>query len=125
MPLVKAKVSRGIGDDFVEGGRRFKLELADFKVDQEFAPEATSREGRNGVTWFCVSYWSSDPKTSDPQTIACGVQNDPLPGLASVTASVTVAATEYQNGSYEPSLKLDGTPVQTTATVHFKTKARP
>ena len=62
---------------------------------------------------------------NDNFDVKFGLKNDPLPGVSNVTATLTVYAQEFKNGSWIEALKMDGTPIRQSKSVTFSTGPRP
>ncbi len=90
--------------------RTFRIEVENFDV-------------RNVAGNVPVSgAWSLQDDNFD---VKFGLRNDPLPGKATIAATITVYAEEYKNGSWVTALKKDGTPIRQSKTVMFTTGPRP
>ena len=111
LTTIKAKSPYAIGAPFTEGGRRFQLELVSFTVEQ--SDTHANIPGKGAVS------------TTDSTQLMYGYSSDPLPSQVPVTATVVVRATEFQVDHFAQATALDGTPLTTTATVHFTSGLRP
>ncbi len=99
-----------INQDGSVGTRTFSIHVKDFTV-----VNANTGAPVDGS-------WSL---SDDNFNVKFGLKTDPLPGKASVKATLTVYADEWINGQWKPALKMDGTPIEQSKSVVFTTGPRP